>query len=79
VSGAIEITPFEMAIPLIRAGVRTPPYPRPLGDGSTDSALLLAAYIHLCDAWEFHVTCMYQAQWATEGSGPSSTGQRRGE
>ncbi|MDN4591274.1 hypothetical protein DBA29_22590 [Xenophilus aerolatus] len=58
-----NLTPFEMAIVLIKAGVETPPYPRPLKDaGALDSPILLAAHIHQCDAWEFHVTCLYEAR-----------------
>ncbi|MDN4592225.1 hypothetical protein DBA29_27490 [Xenophilus aerolatus] len=57
------MTPFEMAIVLMRAGVPTPPYPTPLSESAQfDSSVLLAAYIHLCDAWEFHITCLYEAR-----------------
>lgn len=58
------MTPFEMAMSLKRAGWDVPSYPVPLHDLASDNSaarLLDAAYLHLCDAWEWQVRALYQA------------------
>lgn len=59
-----SVTPFEMAVALIRAGWKIPPYPEPLPltgpmDEPADSRVIAAAYLHLCDAWEWQVQSLY--------------------
>lgn len=61
------MTPFEMALELMVVGRPVPAYPEPLVPDKVlqDSAFqseIQAAYLHLCDAWEWQVMCLYAAE-----------------